>query len=78
MINDLSAFEGLAVIVLTGANDTDHPKEIDGEVVDWLIAAGAKAEYWWLPDHGIEGNGHMLMMEENSDELADVIIGWLN
>ena len=49
---------------------------IDRAVVDWPIEAGAKAEYCWLPDHGIDGNGHMLMMEENSDELADIIIDW--
>ena len=75
-INKPSAFVGLPVMVFTGSDDTDHPKEIDGAVVDWLIDAGAKAEYWWLPDRGIDGNGHMLMMEENSDELADMIIGW--
>lgn len=76
-IENLSAFEGLPVMVFTGSDDTDHPKETDGAVVDWLTDAGAKAEYWWLPDRGVDGNGHMLMMEENSDELADMIIGWL-
>jgi hypothetical protein len=76
-IDDLSAFEGLPVMVFTGSDDTDHPKDIDGAVVDWLLAAGAEAEYWWLPDRGIDGNGHMLMMEDNSDDLADMIIGWL-
>ena len=76
-IDNLSAFDGLPVMVFTGSDDTDHPKDIDGAVVDWLIAAGAKAEYWWLPDRGVDGNGHMLMMEENSDELVDMIIGWV-
>ena len=76
-IENLAAFDGLPVMVFTGSDDTDHPKEIDGAVVDWLLDAGAKAEYWWLPDRGIDGNGHMLMMEENSDELADMIIGWI-
>ncbi len=76
-IQNLSVFDGLPVMVFTGSQDTDHPKDIDGAVVDWLIDAGAKAEYWWLPDRGINGNGHMLMMEDNSDELADMIIGWI-
>jgi len=76
-IENLRAFDGLPVMVLTGSEDTDHPKDIDGAVVDWLMDAGAKAEYWWLPDRGINGNGHMLMMEDNSDVLADMIIGWL-
>lgn len=76
-IENLAAFEGLPVMVFTGEFDTDHPKDIDAAVVDWLKQAGAEVEFRWLPDHGIGGNGHMLMMEENSDELADMIIGWV-
>jgi len=76
-IEDPSAFDGLPAMVFTGEFDTDHPKKIDEAVVDWLTEVGAQAEFWWLPDHGIGGNGHMLMMEENSDELADMIIGWV-
>jgi pimeloyl-ACP methyl ester carboxylesterase len=76
-VEDMSVFDGLPVLVFTGELDTDHPKDIDGAVVDWLTAAGAQADFWWLPDHGVNGNGHMLMMEENSDELADMIIGWV-
>lgn len=76
-IDDPSVFRGLPVMVFTGEFDTDHPKDIDGAVVDWLQQAGAEVEFCWLPDHGIGGNGHMLMMEENSDELADMIIGWV-
>ncbi len=76
-VEDMSAFDGLPVLVFTGELDTDHPKDIDGAVVDWLTAAGAQADFCWLPDHGVNGNGHMLMMEENSDELADMIIDWV-
>lgn len=76
-IENVAAFDGLPVMVFTGEFDTDHPREIDGDVVDWLKECGAAAEYWWLPDHGVGGNGHMLMMEDNSDELADMIIGWV-
>jgi len=76
-IADMSVFQDLPVLVFTGELDTDHPKDVDGAVVDWLTGAGAQAEFYWLPDHGVHGNGHMLMMEENSDELADMIIGWV-
>lgn len=76
-VENLSSFDGLPVMVFTGSDDTDHPKEVDGAVFDWLTGVGAKAEYCWLPDHGVDGNGHMLMMESNSDELADMIIGWV-
>jgi pimeloyl-ACP methyl ester carboxylesterase len=30
-----------------------------------------------LPEHGIRGNSHMIMMDRNSDEVAALIQGWL-
>lgn len=37
------------------------------------------AEYTWLslPDIGIKGNSHMLMMDDNNDEIASMIADWL-
>ena len=37
------------------------------------------ADYTWLslPDIGIKGNSHMLMMDNNSDEIAELINKWL-
>ena len=31
-----------------------------------------------LADHGIRGNGHMMMLETNSDAVADALVGWLS
>ena len=31
----------------------------------------------FLPDIGIEGNGHTMMLEENNEEIADVIEDWV-
>lgn len=76
-IDDLSVFKDLPVMVFTGSDDTDHPKDVDTAVVDWLAANGAEVDFWWLPDRGVDGNGHMLMMEDNSDDLADMIVGWV-
>lgn len=38
-----------------------------------------KADYTWLelPDIGIKGNSHMLMMDSNSEEIAGKINNWL-
>ena len=30
-----------------------------------------------LPDLGIKGNSHMLMMDKNNIQIADLIIAWL-
>jgi hypothetical protein len=35
-------------------------------------------EHIALEEHGITGNGHMLMAESNSDEIADLMIRWLD
>jgi pimeloyl-ACP methyl ester carboxylesterase len=77
-INDSSCFEGKPVLIVTGDEDLEHPRHVDEKIVDWFLAQGAMAQFAWLPDHGIVGNGHMLMMERNSDQIADWIIGWLD
>lgn len=43
------------------------------EIVDFLNTAGADAEWLHLPNHGINGNGHGLIFEANSDEILEVI-----
>jgi hypothetical protein len=36
------------------------------------------AENIHLPDSGIHGNSHMPMMDTNNQQLADIILAWLN
>ena len=76
-VNDFSKFRGKRVLVLTGTDDTDHPRAIDEPIAGWLNANGAVADFIYLGDRGITGNGHMLMLERNSDAVAQVIIDWL-
>ena len=42
-----------------------------------LRQAGGRADTLLLPEHGIRGNSHMLMMDRNSDEVAGLIQQWL-
>ena len=42
-----------------------------------IKAAGGTADTFDLPVMGIKGNTHMLMMDKNSDQVADVIQKWL-
>jgi hypothetical protein len=60
------------MLVLTGDHDPRHPKELDGALATFL-----GADFVWLPDVGIVGNGHMLMMEDNHEQLAGRISRWL-
>ena len=41
-------------------------------------AAGAEVEILDLPNIGIRGNSHMLMMESNNTEIATLVQAWLN
>ena len=76
-VADTARLRDKPVLIITGEHDIDHPREVDGAIADWLNDVGAKAEFQFLPDHGIGGNGHMLMLEDNSDEIAHRIIGWI-
>ena len=46
--------------------------------VKYLEQAGAKPTWIDLGKQGIHGNGHMIMIEKNSDEVARVIANWLD
>ena len=47
-------------------------------VVEQLKNAGGDAEMMYLPALGIKGNSHMLMQDKNSNQLADLLIGWID
>ncbi|VVE59939.1 alpha/beta hydrolase [Pandoraea captiosa] len=59
-------------LVVTGSDDPRHPRSIDEAVAQYVGAT-----HLWLPDIGIEGNGHSLMIERNSSEIFDAIHQWL-
>ena len=43
----------------------------------YLTQAGVPITFLRLEDVGIRGNGHMMMLEKNSDRIAGVIQDWL-
>ena len=63
---------GRPVLIVTGEQDPRHPREVDAR-----LAAFLEAEHLWLPAAGVAGNGHMLMLETNSDVIAGLIAAWL-
>lgn len=72
-IEDPANIEAIPSLVLTGDHDPRHPLEVDKATADYV-----GADFIWLPNLGISGNGHMPMIEDNSAEVAAVIIGWLD
>ena len=76
-VTDLSNYRGRRILVMTGTADADHPRKLDESIVEWLNQNGAKADFIYLGDRGIVGNGHMMMLEKNSDMLAEHIVSWI-
>lgn len=73
-VRDPRSLCSMAVTIVTGSEDRDHPEEVDRALADWWSAQGVRTEYIWLADHGCNGNGHMVMMEANSDLVADLLM----
>ena len=46
--------------------------------IQQLKKAGGDAEMMYLPAMGIKGNSHMLMQDKNSNQLADLLIAWID
>jgi pimeloyl-ACP methyl ester carboxylesterase len=76
-VEDFTGFDGRRILVLTGTEDLGHPRAVDEPIAAWLNAHGARADFIYLGDRGITGNGHMLMLERNSDAIVQLIIDWI-
>ena len=60
----------------TGPNG-DERRNMCNQSATAINAAGGSARFLYLPALGIKGNSHMLMMDKNNIQIADLIIGWL-
>jgi pimeloyl-ACP methyl ester carboxylesterase len=72
-VDDPAGFVGKPIRLLTGGEDPAHTREIEDRTIELLRGWGADAQLIWLPERGIEGNGHFLMFERNSDQLLGVL-----
>jgi hypothetical protein len=52
-------------------------RQIGLDYADAIRTAGGSADVVNLPDVGIKGNSHMLMMDKNNGQVADLIQKWL-
>lgn len=83
----IKALSKIPVLIVYGdnlENDTGVPGHswkayYDGwnKFLERLKAAGGIARMLYLPDLGIKGNSHMLMMDTNNQQIADLILNWL-
>jgi len=80
LLSDFSKFNELSstpVMIMRG--DFDPPETIaDAEAfVRKAREAGVNAKFVHLPAEGIVGNSHMLMMDRNNLQVADIVISWI-
>jgi pimeloyl-ACP methyl ester carboxylesterase len=69
--------DGAPVLIVTGTHDVSHAREADEAIGCWLAQRGAAVDFVWLADRSIQGNGHMVMLENNSAEIAGLIGAWI-
>jgi pimeloyl-ACP methyl ester carboxylesterase len=71
----LVGLQDIPVLFLNG--EGGYHRIFDHCLADWLNQAGMQTEYVRLEEAGMPGNGHMLMLELNSKEIAQYIGNWL-
>ena len=71
-IQDPASLTRHPILIVTGDHDPRHLRAVDEATARYL-----GAEFIWLPDRGIAGNGHMPMIEDNNDVIAALLLDWL-
>jgi hypothetical protein len=80
--DDLKPYAGLPILVLFGDYVDQFPRWAPRlancrAFIAAANAAGGKAEILVLPEIGIMGNTHMLMQDDNSLDIADMLLAWI-
>ena len=71
-----SGFELSASYAVPDANILSMGIHLDMAYATAIRSAGGDADLLDLPDIGIKGNTHLVMMDRNSDQVAEVIQKW--
>ena len=66
---------GIPILILVA--EASYHATYDHVTAAYLTQAGVPNTFTRLEDIGIRGNGHMMMLETNSDRIAGVIEDWL-
>jgi len=65
----------MPILIVTA--EASYHATYDNCTVKFFEQAGVHSTWIKLGDVGIHGNGHMLMLEKNNLEIADVMLRWL-
>ena len=67
--------KGMPILIVTSESSYHVP--YDHCTSKFLAQAGVKHQFVRLPEVGIRGNGHMVMLEKNNLEIAAFLGGWV-
>ena len=71
----LKNLANIPVVVIM--SEASYHAPYDHCTVAYLRQAGVRTDFIRLADLGIRGNGHMMMLEKNSDDIARVMEQWI-
>jgi pimeloyl-ACP methyl ester carboxylesterase len=71
----LPTLQKAPIVVVTGEASFHAPYEHC--TIKYLEQAGVSPTWMDLGRQGVHGNGHMMMLEKNSHQIADLIVQWL-
>lgn len=71
----LANLQHIPVLVVTG--EASYHAPYDHCTASFLSRAGVPTTFWRLEEHGIKGNGHLMMQEKNSLDIARRLNSWI-
>jgi pimeloyl-ACP methyl ester carboxylesterase len=72
---ELSRLKNIPVLIVTA--EASYHAPYDHCTAKFLDQAGVHPTHVRLADAGIHGNGHMMMLEKNNMEIAEMMARWL-
>ncbi|KAG8413143.1 hypothetical protein J3459_015761 [Metarhizium acridum] len=57
--------------------DASHHTTCDAATVKFMRQAGVDVDHVQLGEAGVYGNGHLMFLEKNSDNVAQVVLNWI-
>lgn len=75
-INDYSKLKNTSCLVITSPKNPVHVID-DKKIPDTFRPHGIQVDHYNLSDIGIEGNGHLMMIEKNNNVILEVIVNWI-
>ncbi len=72
----LTRLAGIPIVIVVC--EASYHAAYDHCTSSYLAQAGVQHDFIRLEDRGLHGNGHMMMVEKNSDAIAEIVEDWLS